>query len=192
MAGDSLTDVAEGIGAAITGGTYLYDETASGAVITLTETATGGADLAANTAVISTQILKETDATVSVSGTTVSGADIITDFTSVDSIALPSIATTLGGGNSTSVAGASGTAGTTATSNVEVSSGGKVTFNATDDTLAEKVVAIAADDTDLADTEVAFFEDGGNTYVYVADDTSDATVDALIQLTGVKIGRAHV
>ena len=68
---------------------------------------------------------------------------------------------------------------------MEVSAGGKVTFAAADDTLAERVVAIAADNTDLADGEVAFFEHGSNTYVYIADDTSVATTDALIQLTGV-------
>ena len=60
-----------------------------------------------------------------------------------------------------------------------------MTFATADDTLAERVVAIAADDTDLADGEVAFFEHGGNTYVYVADDTDVGTTDALIQLTGV-------
>ena len=183
LAGDSITDVAAGVTAAITGGTYLYDASASAGTITLTETATGGADLAANTGSVTTQILKETDATVSVSGSTVSGHDIITDFASVDSIALPATATAAS--TATAVAGASGTAGTTATSNVEVSAGGKVTFAAADDTLAERVVAIAADNTDLADGEVAFFEHGSNTYVYIADDTSVATTDALIQLTGV-------
>ena len=184
LAGDSITDIAAGVTAAITAGTYLYDASASGGTITLTETAViGDADLAMQTASVTTQILKETDASVSVSGSTVSGQDIITDFASVDSIALPATATAAS--TATAVAGASGTAGTTATTNVEVSAGGKVTFAAADDTLAERVVAIAADDTDLADGEVAFFEHGGNTYVYIADDTDVATTDALIQLTGV-------
>ena len=69
----------------------------------------------------------------------------------------------------------------TATANVAISSGSKVTFHAEDDTLAEKIVAVKADTTDLAANEVAFFEHGSDTYVY----NSVATVDDLVKLTGV-------
>ena len=68
-----------------------------------------------------------------------------------------------------------------ATTNVAISSGGKVTFHAEDDTLAEKLVAVKADTTDLAANEVAFFEHGSDTYVY----NSVASVDDLVKLTGV-------
>ena len=79
------------------------------------------------------------------------------------------------------VAGASATAGTTATSNVEVASGGKITFAAADDTLAEKITAVRADTTDLAANEVGFFEHGSDTYVY----NSVGGTDDLIKLTGI-------
>jgi Ca2+-binding RTX toxin-like protein len=79
------------------------------------------------------------------------------------------------------VAGASGTAGTTATSNVEVSAGGKVTFAAADDTLAKMLVAIAADTTDVGTNEVAFFEFSGSTYIF----NNVGGTDDLITLTGV-------
>ena len=68
---------------------------------------------------------------------------------------------------------------------MSVSAGGKVTFAAADDTLAEMLVALAADDTDIADFEAVHFEVGGNTYLYSAgDDTTAAGDDFLIELTG--------
>jgi hypothetical protein len=149
-------------------------------VITLTEKNAGGADLAATTVAI-TDKAAVSDASVGVSGTSVTGYDTIVDFDyTSDTIALAATTT-----STTATAGASGTAGTTATSNVEVSAGGKVTFAAADDTLAEMITAIGADDTDLADGEVAFFELGSDTYIYIANDTSDASTDGLIKLTGV-------
>jgi hypothetical protein len=182
LSGDSLTDIAAGIVSAMNTGAYDFDATSSGAVITNSESVAGGADLAAQTASVSTAILKESNAAVTVTGTAVTGYDKITDFTSSDSIVLPANSSTAGG--ATAVAGASTTAGTTATTNVEVAAGGKVTFATADDTLAERVTAITADDTDIGDNEVAFFEHGGNTYIYIADDT-DANTDAMIELTGV-------
>jgi len=103
---------------------------------------------------------------------------VVTDFTSSDIIRLTNA-------TGTSAAGAGATT-TSAGTNVAVSSGGKVTFATDDDTLAEKLVAIKADDTDLANGEVAFFEDSGNTYVFFAGDDTTAAADAvLIKLTGV-------
>lgn len=107
---------------------------------------------------------------------TTAASDVIADFSATaDTIDLSgfTVAVTL--------AGASGTAGTTATSDVEVSAGGKVTFAAADDTLAKKLAAIAADTTDVAANEVAFFEDSGNTYIFV----NVGGTDDLITLTGV-------
>jgi hypothetical protein len=105
------------------------------------------------------------------------GADVIKDYTASDTIRIDA---------DNNVAGKSATAGTTATSNVEVATGGKVTFAAADDTLAEMLVAIAADDTDIGDDETVFFEHGGNTYIYGAGTaTNTATADFLIVLEGV-------
>lgn len=89
-------------------------------------------------------------------------------------------ATTLTAAATTDVT-ATATAGTGAGLNVEVSAGGKVTFAANDDTLAEKLIALAADTVDVAVGEAVFFEDGGNTYIFINGNTSDD----LIQLTGV-------
>jgi len=135
----------------------------------------------ANTAIAVTVTAANTiaDTGVTVTDTTVSGFDSLAFVKADDSIV---VAGTLTG--TTAAAGASTNTTAVAATSVVVSAGGKVTFAAADDTLAEKVLAIAADDTNLADGEVAFFEHGGNTYVYFANDTSDATTDALIQLTG--------
>ena len=186
LAGDSISDVAAGITASgIALGGFLYDPVATAGVIVFTETASGNANIAVLTSSVTTQILKEADSGVLVTGAVVTLFDKISDFAKAeDSIALPNVPTVAASGN-TSTAGVSGTPGTTATSNVAVAAGGKVTFATADDTLAERIVAIAADDTDLADSEVAFFEHGGNTYVYAADDTSNATADGMIELTGV-------
>jgi hypothetical protein len=115
------------------------------------------------------------DTNVSISGTTVSGFDKITDYTA-DVIRFTA------GDN---VADAAVTAPVAATS-VQIDGNGKVSFAGADDTLAEKVAALAADDTNVASNEVVFFEDGGNTYVYGAGvDTTDVSTDFLVELTGV-------
>ncbi len=112
------------------------------------------------------------------SGDAAATADVIMDFAAADD--------TVRLDATDAVAGASGTAGTAAATDVEVSAGGKVTFHADDNTLAEKLVAVAADGTDIADGEVVFFEDSGNTYIYGAGDlTANAADDFLITLTGV-------
>jgi len=79
------------------------------------------------------------------------------------------------------VAGASPTGGTTATNNVEVASGGKVTFASADSTLAKKLTAIAADGTDVNTDEIAFFEHDGSTYVF----NNVGGTDDLVKLEGV-------
>ena len=112
------------------------------------------------------------------SGDSAATADTITDFTSADDVIVLDA--------HDDVAGVSGTLGTAAGTNVQVAAGGLVIFAAADDTLAEKLIAVAADNTDVDDLEVVFFEDGGNTYIYGAGtDTTDAADDYLIVLEGV-------
>lgn len=82
-------------------------------------------------------------------------------------------------------AGAQAAAAVTGAS-VTISSGGKATFTSDDDTLAEKLVTVRADNTNIANNEVVFFEDSGNTYVYGAGtDTTSAAADFMVKLTGV-------
>ena len=108
----------------------------------------------------------------------VSGYDSITDFNTGGSDVLQFVA-------ADEVAGAAAAAPVSGTS-VQISADGKVTFAATDDTLAEKVFTLAADDTNVADNEVVFFEHGANTYVYGAGvSTTNADADFLVELVGV-------
>jgi co-chaperonin GroES (HSP10) len=112
------------------------------------------------------------------SGDSAATADTITDFTSADDVIVLEAAD--------NVAGLSGTLGTAAGTNVQVTAGGLVTFATADDTLAEKLIAVAADDTDVANREVVFFVDGGNTYIYGAGTgTAVEADDYLIVLEGV-------
>jgi len=110
----------------------------------------------------------------SVAGTAL---DVITDFNSGGSDILDFAAT--------AVLLAAETNGATATSDVDTSAGGLISFAAADDTYAEKVTAIQADTQLDAIASVAFFEDGGNTYVYYAGAATGNTDDQIIQLTGV-------
>jgi len=82
------------------------------------------------------------------------------------------------------VAGASASGTTNATTDVAVAVGGKVTFAAADDTLAEMIVALSADDTDVNVNEMAFFEVGGNTYIFSEGATTADSDDQVIELTG--------
>jgi len=110
------------------------------------------------------------------SGDAESTADKITDYTAGDIIRFEAANT---------LAGASSAGTTNATTDVSVSSGGKVTFATADDTLTEKVAALQADGTDLANNEVAFFEHSGSTYLYCAGDaTGTATDDFIVKLVG--------
>jgi hypothetical protein len=69
--------------------------------------------------------------------------------------------------------------GTTATSDVDTTVGGKISFAPADDTFAEMVTAILADsELDVAGS-TAFFEFGSDTYVY------NESGDQIIKLTGV-------
>jgi len=60
--------------------------------------------------------------------------------------------------------------------------GGKATFATADDTLAERVVTLIAQ---TAINEVAFFEQGSDTFVYHSGSVTDGSVDFLVKLTGV-------
>ena len=76
-------------------------------------------------------------------------------------------------------------AGSGVGSNVQQSAGGKITFDAADNTLALKIAAIQADTQLKTVKTTAFFEDSGNTYVYYAGATTASSDDELVQLTGV-------
>lgn len=110
----------------------------------------------------------------------VAEADVILDWNTggtADSIGWDAVLTV-----EASVAAAS--AGT-----ANVSAGGLATFDAADDTLAEKVTATAAAielQTATTDGETAFFEHGGDTYVFISDGVAGVSAgDGLIKLTGV-------
>ena len=65
---------------------------------------------------------------------------------------------------------------------------GIATFNAADDTLAERITAVEAGLTagTEATNNIGIFEHGGNTYVFIHDGTAGlANTDGLIELTGV-------
>ena len=85
------------------------------------------------------------------------------------------------------VATASASGQTAADNDVIVSATGKVTgFVSSATTLADKLADIRGDTIDIADTEVVFFEDSGNTYIFGEGAiTAIATDDFLIELTGV-------
>lgn len=110
----------------------------------------------------------------SVSGTSL---DKITDFNTGGSDILDFAAT--------GVLLAAESNGTTATSDVDTTAGGKIVFAAADDTFAKKVVAIQADTQLDAIASVAFFEDSGNSYVYYAGAAIGNTDDQIVELTGV-------
>ncbi len=177
-AGDGVAEIGAGLVAAAAAQslTYTYASSAvttdSGTANDVTATITGGTlDTATSTG-------------VTVSGTTVTGFDKITGFSAAeDSIFLGASADGASASGSTAIAGAQ-TAAATAGVNAKISTAGVATFAAEDDTLAEMVTTLAAD-TGLTDGEVVIFEFGGNTYVYGANDTSEAATDYLIELTGV-------
>lgn len=110
----------------------------------------------------------------------VAKSDKITDFNTgnVKDVIDHSVTLSLGGNTAAATAG-----------NASISAGGKATFDATDNTLEKMITAVAADLNGAnANTagKVAFFENGGNTYVFITDsDDSTTTGDDLIQLTGV-------
>jgi hypothetical protein len=80
-------------------------------------------------------------------------------------------------------------AGTTAAAagNAAISAAGLASFHADDDTLAEKITAVAADlDGTAAVREAAVFVHAGQAYLYISDGAAGHTDgDALITLTGI-------
>ncbi|MFA5270580.1 MAG: hypothetical protein WC400_03175 [Patescibacteria group bacterium] len=74
--------------------------------------------------------------------------------------------------------------GVTATSDVDTSATGLITFHANDDTYAEKVTAIQADGELDAANSVAIFTDGTSSYLYYAGTATGNTDDQIIELVG--------
>lgn len=73
-----------------------------------------------------------------------------------------------------------------ATSNVAINANGLITFDAADDTLAEKIVAVLAD-ADIGDNELAIFNHGSDTYVFGTSATATAADHFIIKLVGVTL-----
>jgi len=103
--------------------------------------------------------------------------DIITDFNTsgADILSFAAAVTLLTADLTDLVAG----------TNVNTTSGGLISFHASDDTYSKKVAAVQADtELDVANS-VAMFVDGGNTYVYYSGTAAGNADDQLIQLTGI-------
>ncbi|MBC3832222.1 hypothetical protein H8K33_11920 [Undibacterium amnicola] len=71
-----------------------------------------------------------------------------------------------------------------AATSVSTSTNGKVTFDAADDTLAEKIAAVRADSRLDAANSVAVFSDGADSYVYYAGAATGNADDQIVKLTG--------
>jgi Ca2+-binding RTX toxin-like protein len=179
---DSLIITVVGGNDSITGGSA--KDTLNGAAGI--DTINGGGDVDTITGGVGADILTGGDGAdifvvstaASATDSTESAADSITDFNTGGSDVLRLSA-------ADNVAGAQAAAPVTGAS-VQITAGGKATFSTDDDTLAEKLTTLAADNTNVGTREVVFFEDSGNTYVYGAgNDTSVAADDFLIKLTGV-------
>ena len=161
---DSLTSIENATGS--TGADYIVGSSAANVITggTGADVMTGGG--AADTFAFSTD--------GSVAGTSL---DKISDFNTGGSDVLTF------GGNTTVLAAEAN--GATATSDVDTSAGGLITFAAADDTYAEMVVAVQADaELDVAGS-IAMFVVGGNTYVYYAGAATGNADDQIIELTGV-------
>jgi len=148
----------------------------SGGAGTDTITGGGGADILTGGAGIDTFAF-------STDGSLFSTAMVkITDFTATTVTSNAGDILTFGG-NTTVLAADTSTL--VAGSNVNTTTGGKVSFHVNDSTFALKVAAIQADTQLDAALSVAFFEDSGNTYVYYAGAATGNTDDQVIELTGV-------
>ena len=161
--GGSAADVITGTGLAdsISGGAGI--DTITGGLGADSQTGGNGADIF---------IIAAADSATDGAGV---GIDVITDFNTGGADILRLAA-------ANNVAGAGGTANATAA--VSVSAGGKASFAAADDTLAEMITTLLADAAIAAD-EVVFFELSGSTYVYGAGTAKGAGNDFMIKLTGV-------
>lgn len=105
--------------------------------------------------------------------------DVITDFNTAvaaDILTFNGATTVLLGADTTALV---------AGSNVQQSAGGVITFHATDNSLALKIIAIEADVELDAAGSIAIFVDGTNTYVYYAGTATGNGDDQLIQLSGI-------
>ena len=107
------------------------------------------------------------------------GFDTITDFT------VGATGDKIDVGAASSIAA---NAGATTTAKTGKITAGTVTFNAADDTLAEKITAVeaainASSGGGATDGEAAVFTDSGNTYVFISEGTDGVGAgDALISL----------
>jgi Ca2+-binding RTX toxin-like protein len=131
-----------------------------------TITAAAGADVVTGGAGADIFVIAETHGTDT-------AYDTITDFNTGGSDILRFIAAD----NVIANAGAAAVATTNA-----VIVNGKATFAAADDTLAERVTTLIAQ---TGINEVAFFEQGSDTFVYHSGSVTDGSVDFLVKLTGV-------
>jgi hypothetical protein len=79
-----------------------------------------------------------------------------------------------------------GNAAAATAGNASISATGLATFHVDDDTLAEKITAVAADlDAAAAAREVAVFDHAGQAYLYISDGVAGhSTGDVLIALSG--------
>jgi len=182
--GETLTTLAAKIATAVAGAAgALYTATSAAGVVTITAAATGTKTDA--TGAVQTAVAANSDASVAVSGTTVSGYDKISDFNVAEDKIL------LGGSNA--LISTATTPAATAAVNVQVSNKSVITFASADDTLAEKIAVLATDTTNVGNNKVVIFEDSGNTYVYGSGGTAGGTTDFLIELTGLtNLGTASI
>jgi hypothetical protein len=147
-------------------------ETIKGSEGTDTIDAGAGADTLTGGAGADIFVIDTTDSTTDANGV---GADTITDFNTggADVIRLAA---------ADNVAAADVVAAPVAATTGSIAAGGKLTFNAADDTLAEQIVVAIAE---TAANELVFWENGGDTYVYASGAAGDGSNDQLIVLDGV-------
>lgn len=111
-------------------------------------------------------------------GSLVTARDIITDFNTAG-------ADVLQFGAGTTILLTLDATALVAGVNVNTTAGGLISFHASDNTLAAKIIAVQADAELDAAGSIGMFVDGGNTYVYFAGTAAGNVDDQMIQLTGI-------
>jgi len=186
LTGDLIVDLSGFTGTqgvTVTGGAGTNNLTGTGLADILkggdrADTITGGAgaDSLTGGAGADTFVFAAANFTAASSAALVAAADKITDFATSSDI--------INWGANLSVVQNGAAIGGNAAINAE----GVASFAATDDTLAEQVTAVEAAiaATGNANGATAFWENGGNTYVFISEGTNGVGAgDALIELTGV-------
>jgi hypothetical protein len=102
--------------------------------------------------------------------------DVITDFAANSDRLSFSTTAVLQAADATALA---------AGSNVQQTAGGLVSLAAADNSLALKIAAIQADTELDAANSLAFFVDGGDSYVYFAGNAAGNADDMIVKLAGV-------